>query len=214
MKQFCVHFCTPENTCSPHITNKWHWSQLQCSHTVDVAALQFISCWQRWCFVPLSRAITINHGTEAIMFPNWWPMLTIANVFVCQPEIGFTAAPHWSIPYCQGKFYFLNKTRSGLEFITATIEIDQFATTEYILNCMPMASIWILKKINLLCIFQPPSTKQFFQLCLLNPIQSHTLSPLGCFPCAWWYCSGCWWCGYPGFWPGSMVCISSDCLLL
>lgn len=126
--------------------------------------------------------------------------------------IGFTAAPCWSISSCQGKFYFLNKTTSGSEFITAITGADQFETKS-ILNCMLMASTWILKKIRFLCIFWP-STKQFFQLCPLNPIQSHALSPSGCFPCAWWYCSGCWWCGYPGFWPGSMVCISSDCLLL
>lgn len=147
------------------------------------------------------------------MFPNWWPMLTIANGFVCQPGDWLYSSTCWSSPYCQGKFYFLSNTTSGSEFITATTGVDQFAT-ESILNCMLMASIWILKKIHFLCIFRPPSMKQFFQLCLLNTILNHALSPLGCFPCAWWYCSDCWWCGYPGFWPGSMVCISSDCLLL
>lgn len=61
------------------------------------------------------------------MFQNLRPTLIIANgCSSASLRISVKAAPHWSIHYCQGKFYFLNKKTPGSEFITATNGADQF----------------------------------------------------------------------------------------
>lgn len=117
VKQFFVHFCIPENTCSPH-TNRnkaevtlWRMTAY-CRLPMKRSMIHLLLAKTVLCATEQScgSAIMINQRSEAIMFQNLWPTLTIANVCSSASlRISVKAAPHWSIHYCQGKFYFLNK---------------------------------------------------------------------------------------------------------